>query len=40
VPTYTNCIRLNYSGAWSAEMEAAVITLGKLVATLQEREAT
>ncbi|HEX7910232.1 MAG TPA: PLP-dependent aminotransferase family protein, partial [Paraburkholderia sp.] len=33
VPTYTNCIRLNYSGAWSEEMEAAVVTLGKLVAT-------
>ena len=39
VPTYANCIRLNYSSAWTPDMEAAVVTLGKLVATLQAREA-
>ncbi|WP_149136238.1 aminotransferase-like domain-containing protein [Cupriavidus campinensis] len=36
VPTYTHYIRLNYSSAWSAEVEAAVVTLGKLVTSLAE----
>lgn len=36
-PTYTNCIRLNYSAAWTHEIEAAVVTLGKLVTSLQAR---
>lgn len=30
--TYRNFIRLNYSSAWSSEIEQAVITVGKLVA--------
>jgi DNA-binding transcriptional MocR family regulator len=30
--TYRHCIRLNYSSAWSSEIEQAVITVGKLVA--------
>lgn len=31
--TYRNFIRLNYSSPWSSEIEQAVITVGKLVAT-------
>jgi DNA-binding transcriptional MocR family regulator len=32
--SYSNFIRLNYSYPWSAETEAAIKTLGRLVATL------
>jgi DNA-binding transcriptional MocR family regulator len=30
--SYRNFIRLNYSSAWSKQIEQAVITVGKLVA--------
>lgn len=33
---YRNCIRLNYSYAWTASIESALITLGKLAAQLQQ----
>jgi DNA-binding transcriptional MocR family regulator len=31
---YSNFIRLNYSYTWSQEIEKALITIGKLAATL------
>lgn len=33
--SFRHCVRLNYSAPWSPEVEAAVVTLGKLVASLQ-----
>jgi DNA-binding transcriptional MocR family regulator len=32
--SYSNCIRLNYSYPWSAEIEEAVRMLGRLVGEL------
>ncbi|MGO4326556.1 PLP-dependent aminotransferase family protein [Cupriavidus sp. 2TAF22] len=37
-PVFKNFIRLNYSAPWTTETEAAVVTLGKLVETLCERQ--
>jgi DNA-binding transcriptional MocR family regulator len=31
---YNNCIRLNYSYTWTPEIEKALITIGKLAASL------
>ncbi len=36
--TYRNCIRLNYSGEWSAGIETAVQTLGKVAQHLLARK--
>ncbi|SPK75975.1 putative DNA-binding transcriptional regulator fused with a domain with PLP-binding motif (plasmid) [Cupriavidus taiwanensis] len=33
--SFRHCVRLNYSAPWSPKVEAAVVTLGKLVASLQ-----
>jgi DNA-binding transcriptional MocR family regulator len=35
---FTNCIRLNYSYPWDSDIEAAIITLGKIIANYRQPE--